>query len=326
MIPLPSAPKIVLEEGNRAIFEIEQLYPGYGQTLGNALRRILLSSLDGAVITSVKIEGVGHEFSTIEGMKEDIVDLILNLKQMRFRVHQDGSFPVVLHAKGEREVTGIDFEGPSQVEVITKDLHVAELTSKKARLDLETIVESGRGYMSVEGRTKDKVEVGTIALDASFSPVRHVNYEVENMRVEERTDYNRLRLTIETDGSLTPQEALEKAARILLDQIKALIPEEGHRIEKEYEPHIVKEEMSRIKTELIDVAEEEKDEEQFLKTNLDELNLSSRVINALREAGIKTVGGLTRRRESALKQVPGLGEKGIAEIKDALSGLNLSLK
>src|SRR3990167_11431105 len=142
MIPLPSQPKIILEEGNRAVFEIERLYPGYGQTIGNSLRRVLLSSIEGAAITSFKIEGVGHEFSTIEGVKEDIVDLTLNLKLMRFRMHEKGPFTVTLSVNGEKEVKGKDFKAPSQVEVVTPDVSIATLTSKKSKLNLEAMVES----------------------------------------------------------------------------------------------------------------------------------------------------------------------------------------
>jgi len=178
MIPLPSKPKIVEEQGSRAVFEIEGLYPGYGQTVGTSLRRVLLSSLKGAAITSVKIEGVGHEFSTIEDVMEDVVEITLNLKQLRFKLHEEGPFTITLSARGECKFTGKDFQTPSQVELITKDAHIATLTSKKARLNIEAVVESGLGYTSVEVRTKDKVEVGIIALDAAFSPVRHVNYEV----------------------------------------------------------------------------------------------------------------------------------------------------
>src|SRR3989338_60893 len=156
MISLPSKPKIVSEEGNRTVFEIEGLYPGYGQTIGNSLRRVLLSSLKGAAITSVKIESVGHEFSTIEGVMEDVVDIILNLKQMRFRLFEEGPFIVSLHKKGEGEVRGMDFEAPTQVEVISKDAHIATLTSKKASLVIEATVETGLGYIPVEARNKEK--------------------------------------------------------------------------------------------------------------------------------------------------------------------------
>lgn len=317
-IPLPLKPNVILEEKNRAIFEIEGLYPGYGQTIGNSLRRVLISSLPGAAITSVKIGGVGHEFSTIEGVAEDIVDLTLNLKQLRFRLHEEGPFTITLSVKGEKEVGGKDFKVPSQVEIVTPEAHIATLTSKKANLEIEAVVESGRGYVSVEARTKEKVEVGTIALDAAFSPVRHVNYEVENMRVGDRTDYNRVRFHIETDGSITPSEAFQAAAKIMVEQFGALA--EGFR--ERTEPAMVQEAGEKEGEEVSgEVAED-----AILKTKVETLKLSSRTMNALREAGIKTVGGLARKKEETLREIEGLGDKGIQEIKKALGNLGITLR
>ena len=318
MIPLPQKPKIILEEGNRAVFEIEGLYPGYGQTIGNSLRRVLLSSIEGAAITSFKIEGVGHEFSTVEGVKEDIVDLTLNLKLMRFRMHEKEPVLITLSVSGEKEVKGKDFKAPSQVEIMTPDVYIATLTSKKAKLNIEATVESGLGYVPTEAHSKEKVEVGTISIDAAFSPVRHVNYEVENMRVGDRTDYNRLRLHIETDGSVNPREALQGAARILVEQFGELT--QGFMEEKKKEAELA-----------IGVSREEtsaaaEGEEEVMKIKLDTLKLSSRTLNALREAGIKTVGGLSRKKESSLQEIGGLGEKGMQEIKKALGNFGITLK
>lgn len=321
MIPLPLKPKIVFEEKNRAVFEIEGLYPGYGQTIGNSLRRVLLSSLQGAAITSVKIEGVGHEFSTIEGVAEDVVDIILNLKQMRFRMHEEGPFSITLSVDGPREISGKDFKTPSQVEVVTPDAHIATLTAKKSELRLEAVVESGLGYVPVEARTKDKVEVGTIALDVAFSPVRHVNYEVENMRVGDRTDYNMARFTIETDGSITPREAFKKAAEILVTQFQVFV--EGF---TEIEHGAVIGDESEALEEEVSTENIKAGEESVLKLKIDELKLSSRTMNALREAGIKTVSGLARKKESTLREVEGLGDKGIQEIKKALGNFGIILK
>lgn len=317
MIQLPSQPKVILEEKNRAVFEIEGLYPGYGQTIGNSLRRVLLSSLKGAAITSVKIDGVGHEFSTIEGISEDAVEMILNLKQVRLKLHEEGSFSISLSEKGEKDVKAGDFETPSQVEVINKDLHIATLTTKKSSFKIEATVESGQGFVPVEARSKDKVEVGVIALDAAFSPVRHVNYEVENMRFRDRTDYNRLRLHIDTDGSISPREAFSQASKILVDQFEALA--KGF---SEKDEEVVS------KEETYDAAAEEAkaEEEDVVKVKVDELKLSARTMNALREAGIKTVGGLSRKREESLREVEGIGDKGIQEIKKALGNLGLTLK
>ncbi len=320
MIPLPSLPKAVSEDGNRATFEIEGLYPGYGQTIGNSLRRILLSSLEGAVITSVKIDGVGHEFSTIEGVREDVVDLILNLKQARFKLHETGPFTIQLEKKGEGKITAADFECPSQVEVVSNDTYIATITSKKVLFHMEAVVESGLGYVPVEARQHEKVEVGTIALDAAFSPVRHANYEVENMRVADRTDYNRLRLEVETDGSITPREAFAQAATILVDQFGALA--QGF-TEGTVTPRMpmVAEKLSMRQT-----STENEKEEPIMKMKLDELKISARTLNALREAGIKTVGGLARKRESALGDIEGIGEKGMEEIKKALAQVEVRMK
>lgn len=320
MISLPSKPKVVSEEGRRAVIEIENLYPGYGHTAGNALRRVLLSSLKGAAITAVKIDGVGHEFSTIEGVMEDIVDLTLNLKQLRFRLYEDGPFTISLAVAGEREITGKDFTMSSQVELVSPDVHIATLTSKKARLTMEATVEAGFGYVPVEERSKEKVEVGTIALDAAFSPVRHVNYEIENMRVGDRTDYNRLRLVIETDGSVTPREAFIRAAEILTGQFGAL--GEGF---AETETPVGNEGLRKFSEEAVPAAKG-KAGDAALKMKIDELKLSSRTLNALREAGIKTVSGLARKRTYTLGEVEGIGEKGIQEIKKALGNLGITLK
>lgn len=321
MIPSPFKPKVVSTEGNRAVIEIEGLYPGYGQTIGNSLRRVLLSSLKGAAITSVKIDGVGHEFSTAEGVLENMVDIILNLKQVRFLLHEDGPFTVTLSGSGEKELTSSDFKTPSQAEVVGKEVHIATLTSKKSNLRIEAVVESGRGYVPVEAHSKEKVEVGTIALDAAFTPVRHVNYEVENMRVGDRTDYNKVRLHIETDGSLTPLQAFQSSAQILVEQFNAL--SEGFaKTEKKMSA-----DNKMDKTEIdIDEDEDGKDDEEVLKIKLDTLKLSSRTLNALREAGIKTVGGLARKREDTLREVEGLGDKGIQEIKKALGNFGITLK
>ena len=207
-VVVPSKPKIVKEEGFMGIYEIDGLYPGYGHTLGNSLRRIILSSIPGAAITKVKIAGVEHEFSTIEGVKEDVINVLLNLKRLRLKVTGDEPQTIFIKAKGTKTVTGKDVEVPGQVEVLNPELHIAELTSKTAELDIEATVQQGLGYVPKEIIEKERVEIGAISLDAIFTPIRRVNYEVENMRVGDRTDFNRLRISIETDGTLTPKEAL----------------------------------------------------------------------------------------------------------------------
>jgi len=316
-IILPSKPKVVSEEEFSGVYEIDGLYPGYGHTLGNSLRRIVLSSLPGAAITSVKIKGVSHEFSTIDGVKEDTISILLNLKKVRFKMLTDEPQTLTLSAKGIKSVTAGDITAPGQVEILNKKLHIAELTSKNTDLEIEITIEKGLGYLSKESLQKDKVDIGVIALDAIFTPVRRVNYEVENMRVGDRTDHNRLRIIIETDGTITSREALEKSIEIMIHQLKAVI---GFKEEVEEEEETPAEEQEGAE----DVKSE--DDTEFLKTRIETLNLSTRTANALDEANIRTVGGLARKKEDDLLELEGLGKKGIQEIKRALSNFGITLK
>ncbi|MCS6789150.1 MAG: DNA-directed RNA polymerase subunit alpha [Patescibacteria group bacterium] len=215
--------KRVSEEFNKGVFEIDGLFPGYGITLGNALRRALFSSLPGAAVTYIKVKNAPHEFTTLPGIKEDILEISLNFKKLRFKIHTDEPQILYLRAKGEKEVKASDIEENSLVEIVNKDLHLATLTDKNALLEIEITVEKGMGYLPVEARKKEKLPVGIIALDSFFSPVVKVNFEVENMRVGERTDYNRLRLFIETDGTISPSSALHKVSNILKDHFEKLM-------------------------------------------------------------------------------------------------------
>lgn len=223
MIPLSQPTKIVESSDERGVFVVEGLYPGYGITMGNSLRRALLSSLEGAATTQVKIKGVNHEFSTLPGVREDILSILLNLKKMRFRMYGDAPQKAVLKAKGEKEVFASQFELPASLTLINGDLHIASLTEKTAELEIEIQVERGVGYVPAEERKKEKQEVGSIALDAIFTPIRRVSSRVEDMRVGERTDFNRLVLEIETDGTISPQEALHQATDILLKQFETVM-------------------------------------------------------------------------------------------------------
>lgn len=323
MIPTPLSPKVILEEGNRAIFEIEGLWPGFGQTVGNAIRRVLLSSLEGAAITSVKIDGVQHEFSSITGILEDMVELALNLRRVRFRMHGEGPYQARVDTKGEHEVKAKDIKVPSQLEIVNPDQHIATLTDKKSALAMDFTVEKGVGYQPMEARQKDKVEIGMIALDASYSPLRLVNYEVENMRVGERTDYNRVRFHIETDGSISPHDAFSAAAKILEDQFAVLA---GVFASKEKRAE-VRGSADEPEPEMeVKEGEEESFEEQVLKKKVEELELSTRTLNALVNGAIKNVGMLAKKTEKRLKDIPGLGDKGVVEIKKALGNLGLTLK
>jgi DNA-directed RNA polymerase subunit alpha len=202
--------------------EILGCYPGYGPTLGNALRRVLLSSLEGAAIHSVKIKGVAHEFSTIEGVMEDVVQIILNLKQIRFRMEGNENVIVSVKKKGEGVVTAGDIKTATGVTVVNPEQKIATITDKKVELEMEIEIDRGLGYVPVENRERDEKQIGVIAIDSMYSPVRRVNYEVENMRVGKKTDYDKITLDIVTDGSITPQEAFEKSANILVEQFTAL--------------------------------------------------------------------------------------------------------
>jgi len=223
LLPLPQHVTSDQVSGNRARIIIEPCYPGYGTTLGNALRRVLLSSLPGAAVTAVKISGVDHEFSTIPGVKEDVVDLLLNIKQLRLKVHSAEPVKFKLKVTGEMEVTAGEITGNSDVEVKNPELHLATLTDKKANLEIEFTAQQGRGYVTVESRDKERLDIGTIAVDAIYTPVRRVGYTVENVRVGQMTNYDKLTLDVETDGSLAPLEAVKQSARILIDHFSVVV-------------------------------------------------------------------------------------------------------
>lgn len=309
-ITLPSKPRVVSEEGMQGVYEIDSLYPGYGHTLGNSLRRIILSSLPGAAITSVKIDDVAHEFATVDGIHESVMEILLNLKRVHFVLHGDEAQTVRLSVKGPKEVTAKDITAPSQVTISNPEAHIANITGK-ASLELEATIERGLGYVPREVLTKEKVDIGTIALDATFTPIRRVNYEVENMRVGDRTDFNRLRVLIETNGTISPREALEKSIEIMIHQLKSVV---GFQEESE--------EMTSTKSE--DKAPVVGKDPSKLK--VEELEISTRTITALVDGGVKTVAGLVRKTASSLKELDGVGDKAVDEITEALDKLGLELK
>jgi DNA-directed RNA polymerase subunit alpha len=312
-IILPSKPRIVSEEKFKGVYEIDGLYPGYGYTLGNSLRRLILSSLPGAAVTSIKIKGVEHEFSTITGVKEDVVMIILNVKKIRMQMLTREPQTVTLKAKGAKEVTAGMIELNGQVEVLNPDLVIATLTDKNAELEIEMTVEQGIGFVDKDLVSKNRVDIGTIYLDANFTPVRRASYEVENMRVGDKTNFNRLRLTIETDGTIAPHDALAKSIEIMINQLKAIV---GFEETEEMDEEPAKEE---------EVPREELDQE-FLKTRIEGLGLSARTMNALSGANIRTVGGLARKKEKDILEIEGLGAKGAAEIKRVLAEHGITLK
>lgn len=310
-IALPSKPKIVSEEKFTGIYEIDGLYPGYGHTLGNSLRRIILSSLPGSAITNIKIDGVNHEFSTIKGVKEDVINIILNLRKVRIKMLTEEEQQLTLKVKGPKVVTAKDIDAPGQVEVLNPDQTLFEITDN-TEVVIDMAVEHGLGFLSKEQVHKDRLDAGSISLDSNFTPIRRVNYEVENMRVGDRTDFNRLRVFIETDGTITPKEALERSVEIMINQLKAIVG--------------FKEEIEVPEVEEVEEEVDEKEIEDFLKTRVEKLEISPRTITALSNANIRTVGGLARKREDDLSDIEGLGSKGVEEIKELLKDNGITLK
>ena len=314
-ITLPSKPRIVSEEEHAGTYEIDGLYPGYGHTLGNSLRRIVLSSLPGAAITSVKIEGVEHEFSTMNGIREDVVTILLNLKKLRFELLTSEPQTVTVKVGGPKRVSGEDLKLPGQVRLLNPNSYICEVTDKNTTFEAEFRIERGLGYVPREALKKDRVEIGEISLDAIFSPIRRVNYEVENMRVGDRTDFNRLRLTIETDGTITPRTALEQSIEVMITQLKAVV---GFR--EEELPTM----SSAPAAEAAPTSSENTAE--AMKTRIEDLDFSARTISALEKANIRTVGGLARKKEEELLEIEGLGPKAIQEVKRALANFGIILK
>lgn len=316
-VTLPSKPRIVSEEEYSGVYEIDGLYPGYGHTLGNSLRRIILSSLPGAAITQVKIDGVSHEFSTMAGVKEDVIALLLNLKRVRLSMHSDEPLKMTLKSNGVGSVTAADIKAPSQITILNPDQHIAEITDKGTVLEIEMTVEHGLGYVPREVHQKDKVDIGVIALDAVFTPIRRVNYEVENMRVGDRTDYNRLRVSLETDGTLTPREALENSIEIMIHQLKAIIGFQES-VAASAEAESAGTSGSEESTPEVDA--------DVLKTRIETLELSARTADALAEANIRTIGGLVRKRKDDILALDGIGPKAVEELVEVLKSYNVAFK
>jgi DNA-directed RNA polymerase subunit alpha len=313
-VTLPSKPRVVSEEENRGIFEIDGLYPGYGHTLGNSLRRIILSSLPGAAITQVKINGVEHEFSSLDGIKEDVITILLNLRRVRLNMHNEEPMTITLKKKGIGPITAADIDAPSQIEILNGDQHIAEITNAKTELVIEMTIERGLGYVPREVHQREKVEVGTIAMDAVFTPIRRANYEVENMRVGDRTDFNRLRIIIETDGTYTAREALEKSIEIMIHQLKAVI---GFQDQHSAAPASVA---------VVEEKRPEAPDQEVLKTRIETLDLTSRTLQALEVASIRTIGGLVRKKKDDILALDGIGPKGFEEIQELLGKMSLKLE
>jgi DNA-directed RNA polymerase subunit alpha len=310
MISLPLPPKVIQKKKNQAVFEVEGLYPGYGVTIGNSLRRVLLSSLQGAAITEVKIKGVPHEFSTIPGVLEDTIMILLNIKNLRFKIFEGESQKVILSVKGEKEVTGADFKCPSQIKLVNPELHIATITDKKTELEIELTIEKGIGYVPKDQVKTKKAEIGAITIDAIYTPIRNVNFQVENMRVGDRTDFDKLSLEIETDGTITPEEAFFEACDILIKHFNIIFQGKAG---DENEEAVVSEQV-------------EEGEEDITKLVVEDLKLTGRTLNALVNNGIKTVGGIIKKSEKGLSELDGMGDKALSEIKRKIKKLGLELK
>ncbi len=304
MIPLCQKPKLVQKKGNIGYFEINGLYPGYGVTIGNILRRVLLSSLEGGAITQVKIKGVNHEFSTIPDVLEDVVMIILNLKKLNFRIFSDEPQNITLQVKGQKEVKADDFKLTSEVKLANPEQHIADLTKTTATLEMECLVEKGVGYSPTEKREIMKSEVGSMPIDAIFTPIQRVSSEVENMRVGKRTDFDKLKIEIETNGVITPEEAFSKASDILLKHFSVVAQAfSGDIKEVEKTPGVA-----------------------IKKTKIEDLEISERTKSILKDNKIKTVASITKKTEKELLSLEGMGQKAVDDVKKALKKIDKDLK
>lgn len=335
LIPLPQKTKYIPAGENAGLIEIIGCYPGYGTTLGNALRRVLLSSLDGSAITAVKIKGVNHEFSAIPDVLEDVIQIVLNLKQIRFKLFDVEKTAATLRVKGEKKINAGMIECSSNLEVVNKNAHIATITKSSGELEMEFTIEKGIGYVPVEQQNRTDKEVGVIALDAIYTPIKKVNYSISNTRVGKRTDFEKISLEILTDGSLSPIEAFSKAVGVLVKQFSTMekIGEEDEEQEKndileanekEEKETIVKNEKEKAEKE---AKEEEKEKPKPKEKEIVELkNLSTRTLNVLEKSEVKTVGDIAKLTEEELSSLEGMGAKGIKEIKKAIGDFGINLK
>ncbi len=287
-----------------ATFVVKPLEPGYGNTLGNSLRRVLLSSINGAAITAFKIEGVSHEFTAIEGVKEDVVDIMLNLKNIKFKAHTDEPVELRLEKTGAGVITAADISANAEMEVVNPDQIIATIDDAKTKIAMNFVVESGHGYKTIEESSESRIHSDMIALDAIFSPILRVRFKVDNTRVGQNSNLDKLELTVETDGSITPRDAFEQAAAILVNQYTAL----AGATEVQAAPAL---------------GEEASDESDELQTSIEDLNLTARTTNALVNNNIRTVHDLISLTEQDLRELKGFGSKALDEVKDKIAELNL---
>lgn len=309
-IHTPGVVKVEDHDAHSATFVIEPLHSGYGMTLGNSLRRVLLSSIAGAAVTSFKIEGVTHEFTTVKGVKEDVVDIMLNLKGLRFRLFGQEAQTLRITNKGKGKITAKDIQTNADVEVVNPEQIIATVDNEKAKFVMDLVVETGRGYRTMEEGAAKKAS-DFVALDAVFSPVLRVRYKVENTRVGQMTDLDKLIITIDTDGSLTPREAFEESAAILVNQYMALA---GQTRVEVSEPLNAGGEPAALA---------EGEEPTELMTPIEDLNFSARTTNALINNDIHTLKDLFSLSDIELKELKGFGSKALDEVKDKLAELEL---
>ncbi|MBI5530890.1 MAG: DNA-directed RNA polymerase subunit alpha [Candidatus Doudnabacteria bacterium] len=308
-ISLPNRAKVTDLGNNKYSLTLEPLYPGYGVTIGNAMRRVLLSSMPGAAVTSVKIKFVDHEFSTIPNVKEDVIQIILALKQLRVKSFSAEPVKLSVKVKGEKVVTAADIKETDQVQVINKDLHIATLDNKNSEFDMELTVEQGRGYVPVEARENLKPEVGVIAIDAIFTPVKSVHFDVSNVRVGQLTNFDKLEIVMETDGSLGGQEAVDISAHILVDHFAMMFSNEFTKEEAVIAPEIPSMDDSMEAEEAVASGEE---------NEIQASTLSTRAKNALVKNDITTMAALEALSNEQINTMAGLGDKTIKEILEFL--------
>ncbi len=323
-ISLPKSPIYKAKDEKTGQIIIEECFPRYGATIGNSLRRVLLSSLEGNAIVSVKIKGVTHEFSAIDGVVEDVVQIILNLKGVRFKLEGVDEATAFLKITGKKDVTAKDFETTSELTVVTPDEHIATITDAGTTLDLEVKVKRGLGYVPVEQRDDEK-EIGTIAVDAIYNPVKRVNFTVSNMRVGKRTDYEKVVLDIVTDGSITPDVAYQKAVKILLEQFQAVATIGDEAEESEEKISQTPEEDKKV-SEKEDGSKEATSNKKAEITDVQDLNLPTRTASVLVDNNITTIKQIETMSEEDLLALEGMGDKGVKEIRKAIGGLGIILK
>jgi DNA-directed RNA polymerase subunit alpha len=332
---LPVKSEVVLEEGNIAKIEVHPCYPGYGVTLGNSLRRVLLSSIEGGAVTSLKIEGVKHEFSTIEGVYESVINIILNVKKLRFKVHTDKPVEVTLKAKGKKKVTAKDIDKNSDAEVINKDQFICELTEAKSEVDIKFTVEKGIGYSPVERREAKKKEIGVIEIDTSFSPVKRVSFNVVNTRIGKRTDYDKLVLEVETDGSVSSYDAFKNASEILSKNYAVLagikiaeVQKEVKKVKEDHEEKARQAEEAQKEAKVLmeeEGKEVKKEEDDINQYTLEKIGLPAKLINSLEKENITKVDELIKNTQDDLMKIEGIGESSIKEIKKSLGKYGIIL-